>query len=100
VQDQLVRQLGVDRLRDGGLRVRTTLDLDLQRQAEAGRAPPSGPAHLRRAEANAEDPAGRTSRRVDNAAAVVLDSATGEILAMVGSPDYFGRRSAATSTPR
>ena len=34
VQDQLVEQLGADRVRDGGLRVVTTLDLDLQRQAE------------------------------------------------------------------
>ncbi len=32
------------------------------------------------------------NRRVDNAAAVVLDSASGEILAMVGSPDYFDPR--------
>ncbi len=29
------------------------------------------------------------NRRIDNAAAVVLDALTGDILAMVGSPDYF-----------
>jgi penicillin-binding protein 1C len=87
VQDLLVRQLGVERLREGGLSVYTTLDLDLQRQAEAT---------VRRrlaqltctGEAACDDPAAR-SRRVDNAAAVVLDSRTGEILSMVGSPDYF-----------
>ncbi len=87
VQDLLVQQLGVERLRAGGLRVYTTLDLDLQRQAEAA---------VRRrlaqltctGDAACDDPAAR-SRRVDNAAAIVLDSATGEILSMVGSPDYF-----------
>jgi penicillin-binding protein 1C len=90
VQDQLVNQLGADRVRDGGLRVVTTLDLDLQRQAEQA---------VRRrlaqltcaAPGECKDPAGR-DRRVDNAAAVVLDSATGEILALVGSPDYFGQQ--------
>jgi penicillin-binding protein 1C len=90
VQDQLVEQLGAERVRDGGLRVVTTLDLDLQRQAEQA---------VRRrlaqltcaAPGECKDPAGR-DRRVDNAAAVVLDSATGEILALVGSPDYFGQQ--------
>ena len=90
VQDQLVNQLGAERVRDGGLRVVTTLDLDLQRRAEQA---------VRRrlaqltcaAPGECKDPAGR-DRRVDNAAAVVLDSATGEILALVGSPDYFGQQ--------
>jgi len=87
VQDLLVQQLGVERLREGGLRVYTSLDLDLQRQAETA---------VRRrlaqltcsGDAVCDDPAAR-SRRVDNAAAVVLDSATGEILSMIGSPNYF-----------
>ena len=34
VQDLLVLELGADRLRDGALRVRTSLDLDLQHKAE------------------------------------------------------------------
>jgi len=34
IQDLLARQLGEDRLRAGGLQVTTTLDLDLQQQAE------------------------------------------------------------------
>ena len=87
VQDLLLQQLGADRLRTGGLRVYTTLDLDLQRQAEAT---------VRRRLAQltcsgasgCDDPAAR-NRRVDNAAAVILDSHTGAILSMVGSPDYF-----------
>ena len=87
VQDLLTEQLGAERLRDGGLRVVTTLDVDLQHQAEAAmrrrldlltcRAP--GLCDERTAR----------NRRIDNAAAIVLDSHTGEILAMVGSPDYF-----------
>lgn len=87
VQSLLVEQLGAERLREGGLRVTTTLDLDLQRQAEA--------AVRRRLDAltcadggACDDPAAH-SRRVDNAAAVVLDSQSGAVLAMVGSPDYF-----------
>ena len=87
VQDLLVQQLGVEALRQGGLRVYTTLDLDLQRQAEA--AVRRRLAQLTcQGEHACDDPAAR-SRRVDNAAAVVLDSATGEILTMIGSPDYF-----------
>lgn len=91
VQDLLARQLGADVLRRGGLRVVTTLDADLQRQAEEAvryrldllncRRPGICDRHT--------DP----NRRIDNAAAVVLDSRTGEILAMVGSPDYFDARS-------
>ncbi len=87
VQDLLTAQLGVDRLRDGGLRVVTTLDLDLQRQAEAAVRRRLDQLTCR-AEAACADPAAR-DRRVENAAAVVLDSHSGDILALVGSPDYF-----------
>ena len=89
VQDLLTEQLGADRLRLGGLRVYTTLDLDLQRQAEA---------MIRRRldqltcrTPGVCDDFSPRNRRVDNAAAVVLDSHSGEILTMVGSPDYFSR---------
>lgn len=87
VQELLVQQLGLERVRAGGLRVYTTLDLDLQRQAETA---------LRRrlaqltcqAETACTDPAAR-SRQVDSAAAVILDSQSGDILTLIGSPDYF-----------
>ena len=87
VQDLLTQKLGVARLRDGGLRVITTLDLDLQRQAEQA-------VQHRLDQINCRTPGvcdAQTdpNRRVDNAAAVILDSKTGDILAMVGSPDYF-----------
>ncbi len=86
VQDLLVRELGPDALRRGGLRVYTSLDLNLQRRAEERmryrldllncRAP------------GLCTPATDPGRRVDNAAAVVLD-ANGDILTMIGSPNYF-----------
>jgi penicillin-binding protein 1C len=78
---RLEAQLGEEMLRAGGLVVTTTLDLDLQRSAEAilsrhlaklGRSTPEGPA-----------------RNVHNGGLVALDPRSGEVLAMVGSPDYF-----------
>jgi penicillin-binding protein 1C len=87
VQDLLVQRLGSDRLRDGGLTVATTLDIDLQREAEAAVRHRLDLLNCRRpgvCDANTNP-----NRRVDNAAVVVLDSHNGEILAMVGSPDYF-----------
>ena len=87
VQALLAEQLDSDRLRNGGLRVHTTLDLNLQQDAEAAvrrrldlltcRAPGLCDALTNR------------SRRIDNAAAVILDSQSGELLTMIGSPDYF-----------
>lgn len=87
IQDLLVRQLGEDRLRAGGLRVTTTLDLDLQQQAE--RAIRHRLDLLNCRLPGSCDKTTDPNRRVDNAAAVVLNSTSGEILAMVGSPDYF-----------
>ncbi len=86
VQDLLVRDLGPDALRRGGLRVYTSLDLDLQRRAEERM-------NYRMDLLNCRVPglctaATDPNRRVDNAAAVVLDK-QGAILAMIGSPDYF-----------
>jgi penicillin-binding protein 1C len=87
VQDQVAQRVGLDVVRAGGLRVITTLDLDLQKQAEASltyrldllncRTPGLCDAKT--------DP----NRRVDNAAAVILDAHSGDILTMIGSPDYF-----------
>ncbi|MEZ4615827.1 MAG: transglycosylase domain-containing protein [Caldilineaceae bacterium] len=87
IQDLLARQLGVDRLREGGLRVTTTLDLNLQQQAE--RAIRHRLALLNCTLPGSCDKTTDPNRRVDNAAAIILDSQSGEILAMVGSPDYF-----------
>ncbi|HDN79385.1 MAG TPA: penicillin-binding protein 1C [Chloroflexi bacterium] len=64
--------------RNSPLKVYTTLDLDLQREAEA-----IVRMHLGRL---AEE---RPPHHVTDAALVALDPRTGEILAMVGSPDFF-----------
>lgn len=83
---QYVQQILEDRygervVAQGGLRVTTTLDLDLQEKAQ---------------EIVSEEIADVESLHITNGAAVVLDPQTGEILAMVGSknfndPDYDGQ---------
>lgn len=87
VQDVVARTVGEERLRQGGLRVTTSLDLELQQEAESA-------VRHRLDLLNCRTPGVCTPtvdrhRRVDNASAIVLDAETGEILAMVGSPDYF-----------
>ena len=64
----------------GGLVVRTSLDLDWQEVAE--RAIARQLAELQQGDAG-------LGHNVNNAALVALDPHTGEILALVGSPDYF-----------
>lgn len=68
-----------------GLDVTTTLDLDWQRAAE--RVVREQVAWL-----NATDSATRPPADADNAALVALDPRTGEVRALVGSPDYFDPR--------
>lgn len=90
VQDQVLQRVGADAVRAGGLRVITTLDLDLQLQAEASM-------RYRLDLLNCRTPGlcdAKTdpNRRVDNAAAVILDANTGDVLTMIGSPDYFDAR--------
>ncbi len=87
VQDLLYRKLGAERLREGGLRVTTTLDLGLQHTAENAVDYRLDLLNCRRP--GLCTPTTDPNRRVDNAAAVVLDSRTGDILSMIGSPDYF-----------
>ncbi len=99
IQDQLVRAVGVDRLRDGGLEVRTTLDLGLQRQAQAAvtrrlaqlNCLPQGQKKgtSGQTECDPGTEVAGNSAVARNGGAIVLDAASGEILAMVGSPDYF-----------
>jgi penicillin-binding protein 1A len=70
VQQQIIERYGATRAFDGGLRIKTTLDLDLQRAAEGavnGYLPgPEGP----------------------TASLVAIESSTGEVRAMVGGRDY------------
>jgi 1A family penicillin-binding protein len=78
---ELERALGPETLNHGGLTVTTTLDLDWQITAEN-----TVRRHL--ATLNEPGPEG-PGHNVHNAALVALDPLTGEVLALVGSPDYF-----------
>ncbi|MEN6392501.1 MAG: PBP1A family penicillin-binding protein [Anaerolineaceae bacterium] len=64
----------------GGLTVRTTLDLDWQHVAESAVA-----AQIARLKTSPDG----LGHNVNSAALVSLDPVSGEILALVGSPDYF-----------
>lgn len=75
VREQLAKKYGEDFFAQGGMKVYTTIDLTLQKKADAIVA------------AKAKDNTVRAN--ASSAAVVTLDNATGEILAMVGSADYF-----------
>ncbi|TKJ31045.1 MAG: penicillin-binding protein [Chloroflexi bacterium B3_Chlor] len=76
VRQLLEERYGSDLVYQGGLKVYTTLDLDLQRVAE-------DIARQHIAELQADE------RNASNAAVVAIKPPTGEILVMVGSLDYF-----------
>lgn len=81
VQKILEERYGEKVIEQGGLKVTTTLDLDLQDKAQA---------------IVAEEIEKVEAQRITNGGAVVMDPSTGEILAMVGSkqfddPDYDGQ---------
>ncbi len=74
VRDWLIDRYGEDTVEKGGLRVTTTLDLQLQEVAQASLS--AEISDLKR-------------HKVGNGAALVTKPNTGEILAMIGSKDYF-----------
>lgn len=74
VKDQLAEEYGDVLVEQGGLRVTTTLDLELQDFAQ---------------DAVATEVAKLMKSKVGNGAALVTHPKTGEILAMVGSKNYF-----------
>lgn len=74
IKELLVDKYGSQTVETGGLRVTTSLDLDLQDVAQAS--------------LSAEISKLKTSN-VSNGAALITDPQTGEILAMVGSADYY-----------
>ncbi|HKE77800.1 MAG TPA: transglycosylase domain-containing protein [Solirubrobacteraceae bacterium] len=73
VRQQLVDQFGARRAFEGGLKIRTTVDLDLQNAAEQA---------INKYLPNANGP---------SAALVAIDNDTGEVRAMVGGRDYAAR---------
>jgi len=74
IKELLVEKYGLAKVEKSGLRVTTSLDLDIQKQAEL---------------IIATESAKLESAKVSNAAGLVTKPRTGEILAMVGSKDYF-----------
>lgn len=74
VKQLLAKQFGESAVEQGGLQVTTTLDYDIEKEAEK----------------IVKDEIDKLKGyRVGNGAAVVMDPKTGEILSMVGSRDYF-----------
>ena len=73
VKKQLIDKFGEKKVEQGGLKVVTTLDLELQKKAE---------------EIIFEETEKVKNLKVGNGAAVVIDPATGDILAYVGSREY------------
>src|SRR3990167_1264138 len=76
VRDQLVDRYGEKFVEQGGLRVTTTLDLELQDKAQ---------------KIVSDEITDLKDYKVGNGAAVVMDPKTGQILSMVGSKDYFAK---------
>ncbi len=74
VKDLLEKKYGASLVEQGGLTVRTSLDLKLQELVQ---------------DIVATEVASLIRQKVSNGAALVTNPATGEILAMVGSRDYF-----------
>ena len=84
VRGQLEKEFGLEAIYTQGLQVHTTLDLDVQNAAQRI-------VRYRLAQLAATGP-DEPPRNVRNAAVVVLDPHTGEVRALVGSPDYFDPR--------
>jgi penicillin-binding protein 1C len=74
VRDQLAELFGEEVVERGGLKVTTSLDMKLQTDAQT---------------IVAEEIKKVEDLNITNGAAMVMDPASGEILAMVGSRDYF-----------
>lgn len=85
IEEYLADKYGEDTLQEGGLKVYTTLDPKLQEIAE---------------KAVADGAAKNTGSGGHNAALVAIDPKTGQILAMVGSKDYFGENYPANCNPK
>ncbi|HVY68081.1 MAG TPA: PBP1A family penicillin-binding protein [Patescibacteria group bacterium] len=85
VEDYLANKYGEKTLEEGGLQVYTTLDPKLQDIAET----------VVKNDVDKES----SKYNAHNAALVAIDPKTGQILAMVGSKDYFGTPEPAGCTP-
>ncbi|MCL5435280.1 MAG: penicillin-binding protein [Patescibacteria group bacterium] len=77
VKEQLVKQFGEAMVERGGLQVKTSLDYNIEKESE---------------KIVKEEIGKLKDLHVGNGAAVVTNPKTGEILAMVGSEDYFNTK--------
>ena len=106
--NEAILQLGKDLVQRGGLRIITTLDVDLQKQVECvarthiDRLSGLDPSRVVLTSDNDECKAAAylppvaskyvgVDRNASNVAAIVQDPRTGEILPMLGSYDYWNR---------
>ncbi|MBU2632794.1 penicillin-binding protein [Patescibacteria group bacterium] len=76
VKDLLVQKYGERKVEEGGLKIITSLDLKIQEMAE---------------DVVASEVAKLKGSRVSNGAVMITNPSTGEILAMVGSKNYFDK---------
>lgn len=76
VRNELVKKFGEENIIRSGYKVRTTLDLNMQKYTE---------------KIVAEEVDKLSVNNVSNGAAVVMDPKTGEVLSLVGSKDWFDK---------
>lgn len=74
VKELLTEKYGIQKLTEGGLKIITSLDMNIQQMAEA-----TVSAEIKKLE----------KLKVSNGAALITEPKSGQILAMVGSIDYF-----------
>lgn len=74
VKEQLLEKYGIQEVHEGGLKIWTSLDLEIQNYAQ---------------EEVKNEIDSLKKAKVSNGAALITNTTTGEILAMVGSRDYF-----------
>lgn len=74
VREKLIEKYGIQKVTEGGLKVWTSLDLEIQNYAEGEVA---------------KEIEKLKKQKVSNGAALITESKSGQILAMVGSKDYF-----------
>jgi 1A family penicillin-binding protein len=84
VRGELERKYGLEAIYRQGLQVYTTVDLNVQNAAQRI-------VRYRLAELTKQKD-GQPPRNIRNAAVVVMDPRSGEVLALLGSPDYFDPR--------
>ncbi|MDP3988417.1 MAG: transglycosylase domain-containing protein [Candidatus Levybacteria bacterium] len=85
VKDLLIKQFGENMVEQGGLQVTTTLNYKLEQKAE---------------DIVKEEIDNARYLKVGNGASIVIDPKNGEILAMVGSRDFFATESASTGNKK